>query len=58
MQMPYRNMSERHRKEAESYSRQVTELQTQLEPLKRRNNELQAHVDSHQEDIRIVSLLS
>lgn len=50
-----RNMSERHRKEADSYGRQLKELQAQVEPLKRQANELQAHVDSHQEEIRIVS---
>ena len=48
-------MSERHRKEADSYSRQNKELQAQVEPLKRQANELQAHVDSHLEEIRIVS---
>lgn len=50
-------MTDRHRKEAEAYSRQVTEVQAQLEPLKRRNNELQAHVDTHQEELKIVSML-
>lgn len=50
-----RNMSERHRKEAELYSRQTQELQAQVEPLKREASELQAHVDSHREEIRIVS---
>lgn len=49
-------MSERHRKEADSYSRQIKELQAQVEPLKRQANELQAHVDSHREEIRIVSI--
>lgn len=48
-------MSERHRKEAESYNRQVQELQAQVEPLKRHASEVQAHVDSHREEIRIVS---
>lgn len=47
-------MSERHRKEADSYSRQVKALQAQVEPLKRQANELQAHVDSHREEIKIV----
>ena len=47
-------MSERHRKEADSYSRQVKELQAQVEPLKRQANKLQAHVESHREEIRIV----
>ena len=51
-----RNMSERHRKEADSYSLQIKELQAQVEPLKRQANELQAHVDSHREEIRIVSI--
>lgn len=49
-------MSERHRKEADSYSLQIKELQAQVEPLKRQANELQAHVDSHREEIRIVSI--
>lgn len=48
-------MSERHRKEAESYTRKAQELQAQVEPLKRHTSELQAHVDSHREEIRIVS---
>lgn len=50
-----RNMSERHRKEADSYGRQLKDLQAQVEPLKRQAIELQAHVDSHREEIRIVS---
>lgn len=48
-------MSERHRKEADSCGRQLKELHAQVEPLKRQANELQAHVDSHREEIRIVS---
>lgn len=50
-------MSEQHRREAEAGSQQVQQLQAELEPLRRRANELQAAVDSHQEDNVIVSLV-
>ena len=52
-----RTMSEQHRREAQAGSQQVQKLQAELEPLRRRANELQAAVDSHKEDNAIVSLI-
>lgn len=51
-------MSEQHRREAESASGQVQHLQAELDPLRRRANELQAAVDSHQQDNAIVRVVS
>ena len=51
-----RTLSERYRSEAEASSQQVRQLQAELNPLRRRINELQAAVESHQEENRLVSL--